>query len=140
MEVISQRNQTRPYPKYLYHPDFNEPKIVNSQVEEAELGTKGWVTTYLFKAYPKWVGDKIVKSKEEEELLLAERKPLLEVALDAIEQGPANIEEISSPIDEFLDGGSGVVMPPVTKETQVDGVDPTVVEKSKKGPGRPKKT
>lgn len=138
MEVISQRNQTRPYPKYLYHPDFNDPKIVNSQVEEAELGTKGWVTTYLFKAYPKWVGDKIVKSKEEEERLLAERKPLIEVVLDAIEQGPANNEV--TPLDEMLDGGSGIVMPPVTKETQVDGQDTAVIEKPKKGPGRPKKT
>lgn len=124
MEVISQRNQTRPYPKYLYHPDFNEPKIVNSQVEEAELGTKGWVTTYLFKAYPKYVGDKIVKSKEEEEQLLAESN---------------SGEEVASP-DEMFDGGSGVVIPesfdvtpPVTKEIQVNGVDPTVVEKPKRG-------
>ena len=128
MEVISQRNQTRPYPKYLYHPDFNEPKIVNSQVEEAELGTKGWVTTYLFKAYPKWVGSKIVKSKEEEELLLAE--------LDHSSDG---VPDEVIPFDEFLDGGSDIVMPPVTKETRVDGVDPTVIEKPKKGPDKSKK-
>ena len=124
MEVISQRNQTRPYPKYLYHPDFNEPKIVNSQVEETELSTKGWVSTYLFKAYPKWVGNKIVKSKEEEEQLLAECDHSDEVV----------------PFDEFLDGGSGVVIPPVTKETQVDGQDTVMVEKPKKGSGKPKKT
>lgn len=124
MEVLSQQNQTRPYPKYLYHPDENEPKIVNSQVEEIELSTKGWVSTYLFKAYPKWVGNKIVKSKEEEERLLAE----------------CDHSDEAVSFDEFLDGGSGVVMPSVTKETQIKGVDTTVVEKPKKRPGKPKKT
>ncbi|MBE9594388.1 MAG: hypothetical protein IMF19_13030, partial [Proteobacteria bacterium] len=79
------------------------------------------------KAYPKWVNGKIVKSKEEEELLLAERNHSDEVT---------PLDEVT-PIDEMLNGGSGVIMPPVTKETRVDGVDPTVVEKPKKG--RPKK-
>lgn len=129
MEVLSQRNQTRPYPKYLYHSDFNEPKIVNSQVEEAELGTKGWVSTYLHKAYPKWVNGKIVKSKEEEDLLLAECDP-----------SSGGVPDEVTPLDEMLDGGSGVViLPPVIKDIQVDGQDTVVIEKPKKGNGRRKK-
>ena len=124
--------QTKPYPRYLYHRDFNEPKIVNSKVEEIALGTKGWGVNYIHKDYPKWVDNKIVRSKEEEERLLVECKPLIEVALDAIERGPASkIEEFPEP-PEFPE-----IDPVVVKETRIDNQDTVVVEKPKKG--RPKK-
>ena len=56
-------------------------------------------------------------------LLIAEGDPLEEVV----------------PFDGFLDGGSGFVIPPVTKETQVDGQDTVMVEKPKKRACKPKK-
>jgi len=124
MEVTLTR-QTRPYPRYLYHQDYSEPKIVNSKAEETELNTKGWIASYIHKDYPKWVGDKIVRSKEEEERLLASQA-------DLVEGPPFDI-----PDDVFTEPGPGVT---VVKEIQVDGVDSTVVEKPKKKPiGRPKK-
>lgn len=129
MEITSSQ-QIKPYPRYLYHRDHDEPKIAMSKAEESELSTKGWLTTYVHKEYPKYVGDKIVNSQEEEERLLAERNPLPEVALDAIEQGPANIEEIP-----FMTSNGQDLE--VVKEIQVDGVDTAAVEKPKRG--RPKK-
>jgi hypothetical protein len=117
--------QTKPYPRYLYHRDFNEPKIVNSKVEEVELGTKGWTTARLFKEYPKWVGDTIVRSEAEEKRLLA---------ANALEEPP-------SP-DVMFDEGLSVSArdPLAVKEIQVDGQDTATVEKLKKPVGRPKKT
>jgi len=126
MDVILTQ-QTKPYPRYLYHRDYDEPKIVNSKAEEMELGTKGWVTSYIHKDYPKWVGDKIVQSKEEEEQLLASQQPKL---ADVSTEG-----KITSPPDDMFVGEN----PVVTKETRIDGVDPTVVEKPKEGNGRRKK-
>jgi hypothetical protein len=106
------KNMTAPYPKYLYHPDFNEPRRVDSNAEEAEWGTKGWTSRYLHKEYPKWIGDKIVQSKAEEERLMPASEP----------------EEKAS---------SFVV--DVVKELQVDGQDTTIVEKPKSTGGRPSK-
>ena len=111
--------QTKPYPRYLYHRDFNEPKIVNSKVEEIALGTKGWGVSYIHKDYPKWVGGKIVRSKEEEERLLVECKPA------------SSVEEFPEP-SEFPE-----IDPVAVKETRIDNQDTVVVEKPKRG--RPKK-
>ena len=128
MDVVLTR-QTKPYPRYLYHRDFDEPKIVNSKAEEMELGTKGWIVSYIHKDYPKWVGDKIVRSKEEEERLLASQQ-----------SGSA---EVSPLADEAFNmfGAENVKPeePTVTKETRIDNVDPTVVKKPKEGNGRRKK-
>ena len=57
-----------PYPRYVYHADHNEPIRVDSKAEETNLLNQGWTTRYLHKEYPKWVNDKVVQSKEEEEL------------------------------------------------------------------------
>lgn len=117
--------QTKPYPRYLYHRDFNEPKIVNSKVEEVELGTKGWSTARLFKEYPKWVGDTIVQSEADERRLLSPNKK------------PE--QEVPSPDVMFDEGLSATEDPLAVKETQVDSQDTATIEKPKK-PGRPKKT
>jgi len=101
-----------PYPKYVYHPDHNEPRRVDSKPEEQELGTKGWTASYIHKEYPKWIGDKLVQSKEE-----AERLNLIK----------AEVKEAEVVFEAN-----------VVKETQVDGQDTAVFEKPK-GPGRPPK-
>lgn len=137
--------ELKTYPKYLYHRDHDEPVRVDSKAEQTDKENLGWTTMRLFKEYPKWIGDKLVQSKAEEERLLAESESLLDVTLDAIEQGPANVEETPSPIDSlFAEGGVSATSqdfdPGVTKETQVEGQDTAkIVEKSKEGNGRRKK-
>lgn len=138
MEVASSR-QIRPYPRYMYHKDENEPKVVMSRAEETELSTKGWITTYIHKEYPKMVGDKIVKSPEEEEQLLASQVELIEEAPPRVPPFDATVD-INSPDnvpseDLFTEGEE----PPVVKETQVDGQDTAVIKEPKKGNGRRKK-
>lgn len=132
------------FPKYMYHKDHNEPVRVDSKAEQTDKENLGWTTMRLFKEYPKWIGDKLVQSKAEEERLLAESESLLDVTLDAIEQGPANVEETPSPIDSlFAEGGVSATSqdfdPGVVKEVQVEGQDTAVIEKLKKNVGRPKK-
>ena len=107
------------FPKYMYHKDHNEPIRVDSKAEQTDKENLGWTTARLFKEFPKWVGDKIVHSKAEEERLLASTNPQpKEVVL------PDFGEEMK-----------------VVKETQVDSQDTAVVEKpNKKSVGRPKKT
>jgi len=122
MDVVLTR-QTKPYPRYLYHRDYDEPKIVNSKAEEVELGTKGWVVSYIHKDYPKWVGDKIVRSKEEEGRLLASQQP------ESAEVSPLADEAFSM----FGTENAKPEEPTVTKETRIDNVDPTVVKKPKRG-------
>lgn len=136
MEVASSR-QIRPYPRYMYHKDENEPKVVMSRAEETELSTKGWITTYIHKEYPKMVDGKIVNSQEEEKRLLASRQPKIppievpsfDAAVDV------NSPDNTSSEDFFTEGEEPAVM----KEIQVDGQDTAVVEKPKKGNGRRKK-
>ena len=47
--------QTKPYPRTMYHVNHEKPKVVNSKAEEAEASTKGWIVSYIYKEYPKWV-------------------------------------------------------------------------------------
>ena len=123
---VSLNRQVKPYPRYMYHKDHDEPKVVYSKVEEAELGTKGWITAYIHKEYPKWVSNKIVNSFEEEECLLASQADPIEVP-----SFDASVETV------FPVPGPGVV---VVKEAQIEGQDTVVIEKpEKKSVGRPKK-
>ena len=118
--------QTKPYPRTMYHVNHEKPKVVNSKAEEAEASTKGWIVSYIYKEYPKWVGDKIVRSKEEEErLFVGQQKELVNISA----------EEVGSMEDVV--GASLFENPEVIKETQVDMQDTAVVEKPKRG--RPKK-
>ena len=118
--------QTKPYPRTMYHRDHDKPKVVNSKAEEAEASTKGWIVSYIYKEYPKYVGDKIVYSKEEEErLFVGQQKELVNISA----------EEVGSMEDVV--GASLFENPEVIKETQVDMQDTAVVEKPKRG--RPKK-
>ena len=128
--------ELKTYPKYMYHVDHSEPVRVDSKAEQTDMENKGWTAARLFKEYPKWVGGKLVQSRAEENRLRAdERKPLIEVALDAIEQGPASkIEEFPEP-PEFPG-----IDPVAVKEIQVEGQDTAkVVEAPKKSSGRSKK-
>lgn len=129
------------FPRYMQHKDHSEPIRVDSKAEQTDKENQGWTTARLFKEFPKWVGDKIVHSKAEEERLLAKREPILDVALDAIEQGPAHIEEIPPPIDMMFNEGvsavSGDLTMNVRKETQIEGQDTATIEKPKAG--KPKK-
>ena len=125
---VSLNRQVKPYPRYMYHRDHDEPKVVYSKVEEAELGTKGWITAYIHKEYPKWVGDKIVNSFEEEERLLASQQPQMADA-SQIEEIQIEVPSFDASADVFTEPGSDVT---VVKETQVEGQDPTMIEKPKR--------
>lgn len=118
--------QTKPYPRTMYHLAHDKPKVVNSKAEEAEASTKGWIVSYIYKEYPKHVGDKIVHSMEEEERLLAsQQKELVNISAEEV----GSLEDVVGP---------GLFEnPKVVKETQVDMQDTAVVEKPKRG--RPKK-
>lgn len=73
--------QVKTYPRYLYHKEHNEPKMVENKAQETELRNLGWVARYLWREFPKMVNGIIVNSKGEEKLLLdAEAaKPKVEV-------------------------------------------------------------
>lgn len=138
MEVTSSQ-QIRPYPRCMYHKDHNEPKTVTSKAEEIELSTKGWITTYIHKEYPKMVEGKIVKSPEEEEQLLASQVKPIEEAPPRVPPFDAAVDVNSpdnTPSEDFFTEGEE---PPVVKETQVDGQDTAVIKEPKKGNGRRKK-
>jgi hypothetical protein len=84
------------FPKWVTGPDGAQ-KIVNSADEQAALGD-GWVAPeYVppvpreespeFVAYPKWIGDQLVQSAEEEAALLGsdsedEREALIQIAAE----------------------------------------------------------
>ena len=130
--------QTKPYPRTMYHLAHDEPKVVNSKAEEAEASTKGWIVSYIFKEYPKMVGDKIVRSRAEEKQLLASKQPV-EVIPSSIDMPDNRATEVeSTETDPWLDGIEKKI-PSVTKEVQVDGQDTAVIEKPKEGNGRRKK-
>jgi hypothetical protein len=132
--------QTKPYPRTMYHLDHDKPKVVNSKAEEAEASTKGWIVSYIYKEYPKWVGDKIVRSRAEEEQLLASKQPVEVISppIDMSMSGNLATEVDSVGADPWLDGIE-TEEPTVTKEVQVDGQDTAVIEKPKEGNGRRKK-
>jgi hypothetical protein len=84
------------FPKWVTGPDGAQ-KIVNSADEQAALGD-GWIApVYVppvpheesptFVAYPKWIGDALVQSAEEEAALLGadtadEREILIQIAAE----------------------------------------------------------
>jgi len=53
------------YPRYMYHPDMNEPKRVDSAEQERQFFSKGWVINYLPKEYPKWIDGVLYETKSE---------------------------------------------------------------------------
>lgn len=112
--------ELKTYPKYMYHRDHNTPTRVDSKAEQTDLENQGWTTARLFKEYPKWVGDKIVQSRLEEDRLV----------------GAGTIPE---DIPTFGNSPDAMEDPVAVKETQVEGQDTAVTEKPKKI-GRPKKT
>lgn len=67
-------SKPRPYPVFLYHPDHEEPKRVDTAAELMELQTKGWVRRYLHKEYPKWVKGVLCKNKAERDRVLSAGK------------------------------------------------------------------
>ena len=72
--VFSVQQGKSPYPRYVYHKDYNEPIRVDSLEDETPLLNQGWVTRYLHKEYPKWVNGVIVQDAEEHEKVLAGAK------------------------------------------------------------------
>jgi len=64
--VFTVQQRKSPYPRYLYHKDYNEPIRVDSAEDEAPLLNQGWVAKYLHKEYPKWVNGIIVQDAEGE--------------------------------------------------------------------------
>lgn len=136
---VTSGQQVKPYPKYMYHRDENEPKIVMSKAEESELSTKGWLAAYIYKEYPKMVDGKIVNSLDEEKRLLASqqpRTPPIEVpSFDAaVDVTPPSVETTSSN-DLFTEGEESAAV----KETQVEGQDTAVIKKPQKDKGQKKK-
>ena len=135
---MSLSQQTKPYPRTMYHVNHEKPKVVNSKAEEAEASTKGWIVSYIYKEYPKWVDGKIVQSQAEEEQLLASKQPV-EVTPPQIDMSGSLVTETESiGTDPWIDSIEAEI-PTVTKETQVEGQDTAVVEKPKEGNGRRKK-
>jgi len=129
--------ELKTYPKYMNHVDHDEPVRVDSKAEQVDMENKGWTTARIFKEYPKYVGDKIVHSKAEEDRLLASQTDPVIISTESIDVSteivPPLFEESPSVISEGQD-------PEVTKEIQVEGQDTArVVEKSKEGNGRRKK-
>ena len=59
------------YPRYVYHREYDEPRRVDNREQENELVNKGWSKSYLYKEFPKYVNGIIVKTPEEEKLLLS---------------------------------------------------------------------
>ena len=117
--------ELKTFPKYMYHRDHDEPVRVDSKAEQTDMTNKGWVISYLHKEYPKWIGDKLVRSRAEEDRL----------------QGPSKMSEenVSPSEDVLLFKSEDPELPHVIKETQIGGVDLTVTEKPEKPSGRSKK-
>jgi hypothetical protein len=135
---VTSSQQVKPYPKYMYHRDENEPKIVMSKAEESELSTKGWLAAYIYKEYPKMVDGKIVNSYEEERRLFASQQPKtppIEVpSFDAAVD--TTLPSIETTSEDFFTEGEELA---VVKETQVEGQDTAVTEKPIKDKGQKKK-
>jgi len=103
------------YPVYLYYKDKTNPIRVDTKAKEVEMTNLGWTVRYQHKEYPKWIDGKIVKT-EAEEKRLSELNPTKKPAFKIVDN-----EDVK-----------------VVKETRLDNVDTTVVEKPR-GPGRPKR-
>jgi hypothetical protein len=130
MLVAQTQTQTKPYPRSMYHRDHDKPKVVNSRAEEVEASTKGWITSYIFKEYPKWVDGKLVQSRADEDRILMAKK-----ALTRLMEPDEIIENLFEDVPTKDQGWAAKVK----KEIQVDGQDTATFEKPKKSPGRPKK-
>lgn len=125
-------SELRPFPKYMNHVDHNEPVRVDSKAEQVDMQNKGWTTARIFKEYPKWVGDKLVRSKAEEARLFGSQSRAVDPAdvVNAVDPMPVDIPDLSeaSTPKEFK----------TKKELQAGGQDTATVGKPKKSAGRPK--
>ena len=129
--------QKRVYPRSMYHRNFDEPKMVNSRVEEAEASTKGWITTYIYKEFPKMVDGKIVRSLAEERQLLGQPEAgsvVMNLDSPVVETIAPEKESLSSVMETFVTEDIKAV-----KEIQDEGVDTAVVKKPEKPTRRPRK-
>jgi hypothetical protein len=124
----------------MYHLNHDKPKVVTSKAEEAEASTKGWIVSYIYKEYPKYVDGKIVQSQAEEEQLLASKQPVevIPPQIDMSMSGNLATGADFTGTEPWIEGIEAEI-PPVPKEVQIDGQDTAIVEKPKKSPGRPKK-
>lgn len=64
------------YPVYLYHKEYNDPRIANNKAQQTDLENKGWTTRYIYKEYPKMVNGVLCKTEEAEKFLLAEAEKI----------------------------------------------------------------
>jgi hypothetical protein len=69
------------YPTHM-HKRGRDPKRVDNKSEMDELKNRGWKNQYIWTEFPKSVDGVIVKTKEEEELLLAAKAKMPKVIVD----------------------------------------------------------
>jgi len=71
------QKKIKPFPHYMYHRDYDEPRRVDNTAQAKELRNIGWKASRIWKEFPKMVEGVPVNNAEEEKLLLdaVARKP-----------------------------------------------------------------
>lgn len=104
---------TKIYPIYLYHKEYDEPRIANNKAQQTELENKGWTTRYIKKHYPKWVGNILCKSEKEHKLLLQNIKDApkmkVEVHKTVKDQAGNIISETGKPAEVVTEPPTGKI-------------------------------
>jgi len=88
------------YPKYLYHREYDEPRMVETREQESDLLNKGWQKAYIFKEYPKMVNGILCRTKEQEDLLLQAANSQPKVEVKKVLVGPDGVPVDSNIVPE----------------------------------------